>query len=158
MQLCEIYQGLGEQTFRELLRSISLGKLKTYQMFERLKIRLRLTKLNSETLTKSVPRNWERIITERDEEFATELSQAILISHLELIIDVLNFLGIPHEEGFFAKDADVSAMLTEGWQQRCWDHFASDKPQAVLALYLNHLASEMTPDVPLFLPLTPSAK
>jgi hypothetical protein len=152
MHLCAIYEGLGNQAFYDLLRSVSLGKLKTYQMFERLKIRLRLTKLNSETLLKSAPRHWDRIVAEKDEEFATELAQAILICHMDLIVDVLNFLQIPHEEGFFAKDADVSALLTEGWQQRVWDRFSNERSKPVLALYLNHLSGEMAPDLPLFLP------
>ena len=35
-----------------------------------------------------------------------------------MIKDVLDLLGIPHEDGFFAKDLDASDKLTEGWQQR----------------------------------------
>ena len=31
---------------------------------------------------------------------------------------VLDFLGIPNEDGFFAKDLDAPKYLTEGWQQR----------------------------------------
>ena len=59
MQLSDIYQGLGDQAFRDMLKAISLGKLRTYQLFERLKVRLRLNKLNTESLTKSSPRQWE---------------------------------------------------------------------------------------------------
>jgi len=40
---------------------------------------LRLKKLNSEILRKAAPRVWARI-AERDDEFATDLAQAILIS------------------------------------------------------------------------------
>ena len=58
MQLCDIFLGLGEETFNRTLRSISMGKLKTYQLFDRLKTRLYLNKLNSETLRKSAPRFW----------------------------------------------------------------------------------------------------
>ena len=94
-----------------------MGKLKTYQLFDRVKTRLHLSKLNSETLRKSAPRVWTRI-EEHDDDFATDLSQAILVSHLDMIKAVLDHLGVPHEDGFFAKDADVAGYLKEGWQQR----------------------------------------
>lgn len=158
MQLCDIYQGLGDQAFRDLLKAISLGKLRTYQLFERLKVRLRLNKLNTESVAKSAPRQWERIVTERDDAFAMELAQAILVCHMDLIIHVLDHLQIPHQEGFFEKDADVSQFLTDGWQQRAWDAFEATHSKAVLAFYLNHLAVEMTKDPVLFNPLAPAAK
>ncbi len=106
MQLSDIFLRLGEETFTNLLRTVSLGKLKTYQLFDRLKTRLYLNKLNSETLRKSAPRSWARL-GEHDDEFATELSQAILVSHLDMIQAVLNHLGVPHQDGFFDKDANV---------------------------------------------------
>jgi len=77
---------------------------------------------------------------------------------MDLIIDVLNHLQIPHQEGFFEKDADVSAYLTGDWQQRAWDGFHDKHPKAVLAFYLNHLALEMTKDPVLFNPLATAAK
>ena len=43
MQLCDIFLRLGEDNFQQLVRSISLGKLKTYQMFDSIKTRLHLT-------------------------------------------------------------------------------------------------------------------
>ncbi len=92
MQISDIFLGLGEPAVAELLRTMSLGKLKTYQLFDRLKARLHVHKLNSEMLRKVAPRVWERL-NEHDEEFATELSQAILISHLDMIQAVLDFLG-----------------------------------------------------------------
>ncbi len=150
--MCDLYQGLGEQSFRDLLKAISIGKLRTFQLYERLKVRLRLNKLNTESLSKSAPRQWERIVTERDDAFATELGQAVLVCNMPVIIDVLNFLRIPHEEGFFSKDAEISSLLTEGWQQRAWDQFHTVHPPAVLAFYLNHLALEMTPNPVLFQP------
>jgi len=158
MQLCDIYQGLGDQAFRDMLKAISLGKLRTYQLFERLKVRLRLNKLNMESLAKSSPRQWDRIVTERDDAFAMELGQAVLVCHMDLIIDVLDYLQIPHQEGFFEKDADVSQFLTDDWQQRAWDQFSAKHPPAVLAFYLNHLALEMTKDPVLFNPLATAAK
>src|SRR5205085_3823302 len=68
MQVADIFLGLGEYAVAEVLRGISLGKLKTYQLFERVKTRLHVTKLNSETLRKIGPRVWGRL-HERDDEF-----------------------------------------------------------------------------------------
>ena len=70
MQLSEIFLGQGEQAFAELVRAISIGKLKTYQLYDRMKVRFHLAKLNSENMKKATPRFWTRI-TEKDEEFAT---------------------------------------------------------------------------------------
>src|SRR5215472_10800094 len=131
MQLSDIFLRLGENNFQQLLRSISLGKLKTYQIYDRFKTRLYLNKLNSETLRKSAPRTWARI-GEHDEDFAAEVAQAILISHMDMIKAVLDHLGIPHEEGFFAKDADIAKYLKEGWQQEVWDKFHSTLSTAPL--------------------------
>ena len=76
------------------------------------------------------------------EEFAQDLSQAVLVCHLDMIVAVLNFLGIPHEEGFFAKDADVAGFLKAGWEQEAWNAFKDKYPPAVLLFYLNHLRWE----------------
>ena len=38
--------------------------------------------------------------------FGKDLAQAILVSHLEMITAVLDSVGVPHENGFFAKDVD----------------------------------------------------
>src|SRR5262245_50026578 len=119
MQLSDVFLGLGEDNFTGLLRTVSMGKLKTFQLYDRLKTRAHLAKLNSDTLRRASPRLWARM-GEHDEEFATDIAQAALVSHLDMIVAVLNHLEIPHEDGFFPKDADVSAHLTEGWQQRIW--------------------------------------
>jgi len=142
MQLAEIFLGLGEDPFSQLLRSISIGKLKTYQLYDRMKARLHLAKLNSENIRKAAPRLWARL-GERDEEFAADLSQAILVSHLDMIKAVLNELGIPNEEGFFAKDIDGAKYLTDGWQQKVFDKFKETYPKTVLLFYINHLAWEV---------------
>ena len=142
MQLSDIFLQLGEENFHSLLRSISMGRLKTYQLFDRLKTRLYLNKLNSEHLRKAAPRIWARI-GERDDDFASEIAQAILISHLDMIRAVLDHQGIPHEDGFFPKDADVSSHLKEGWQQQVWDKFHSVFPAPALLFYINHLAWEI---------------
>ena len=151
MQLCDIFLRLGEETFQQNMRSISIGKLKTYQLFERVKTRFHLSKLNAETLRKSAPRLWARH-EEHDDDFATDVSQAILVSHLDMIKAVLDQLGVPHEEGFFAKDADVSSYLKEGWQREAWEKFHQTFPPAPLLFYINHLAWEITKAEDVFAP------
>ena len=151
MQLSDIFLGMGEDSFQQLVRSISIGSLKTYQLFERVKARLHVQKLNTESLRKSAARSWQRV-NEPDEEFATEIAQAVLVSHLGLIKQVLDFLGIPHEEGFFAKDVDVNTFLTEGWQARVSEHFKGQAPDAVLLFYINHLAWEVQKAEQVYLP------
>jgi len=115
MRLSDIFVALGEPSFHQLIRSVSIGKLKTFQLYDRVKLRFNLSKLNSENLRKAAPRLWARVGS-HDEEFATDVAQIVLVSHLDMIKDVLDQLGIPHEDGFFAKDLDASGKLTEGWQ------------------------------------------
>ena len=151
MELSSIYTGLGEEAFGRLLRSISMGKLKTYQLFERMKIRLHLPKINAETLQKARGKLFARLV-EDDNELANDLAQSILVCHLDMIIDVLNFLGIPHEEGFFAKETDVSTFLKGDWQKRSYLEFKEKYSPDVLAFYLNHLAAESVKDASFFNP------
>jgi hypothetical protein len=151
MQLTDIFLQLGEDTFQELMRTVSIGRLKTYQIFDRVKTRLHLIKLNSEALRKAAPRIWTRL-QERDDEFAADVAQTILVSHLDMIRAVLDFLEIPHEDGFFAKDADVSSHLTEGWRERVWEKFHATFPPAALLFYINHLAWEMAKAEEVFQP------
>jgi hypothetical protein len=122
-----------------------MGKLRTYQLFERVKVRFHLQKLNSESLRKAGHRLWARI-QEGDEEFAADVAQVILVSHLDMIGAVLDALGIAHEGGFFAKDVDPAQYLTAGWQQRIYDQFAAQYPRAVLLFYINHLDWEVNKD------------
>ena len=142
MQLCEVFLGLGEDSFAQLVRTISIGKLKTYQLYDRMKTRLHLAKLNSEGLRKGVPRFWERL-SESDETFASELAQAILISHMDMITAALGVLEIPNEDGFFAKDLDATKYLADGWQQRVLDALKGRFPEPLVVFYINHLAWEM---------------
>jgi len=142
MQLCEIFIGLGEQTFTQLLRTVSIGKLKTFQIYDRMKARFHLAKLNSEHIRKAEPRFWARL-SEKDEDFATDVAQAILVSHLDLIKAVLDELGIPNQDGFFQKDIDGSKYLTDGWQQKVFDKFKDVYPQPALVFYVNHLGWEL---------------
>jgi hypothetical protein len=65
---------------------------------------------------------------------------------------VLDHLGIPHEDGFFAKDADLAAHFTEGWQQQAWEKFRGTFPPAALLFYINHLAFEISKAEDVFQP------
>jgi hypothetical protein len=151
MQMCGVFLALGPDVFHQLVRGISIGKLKTYQVYERFKVRARLAKLNSEALRKAEPRFWARIEA-GEEEFATDLSQVFLLSHLEMIIAVLNFLGIPNDQGFFDKDLKPEQYLTEGWQKRVFAEFAGKYPREVLLFYINHLDWELNKTDQVFLP------
>lgn len=142
MQLCDVFLELGEDRFSQLVGAISIGKLKTYQLYERFKTRLHLAKLNVETLHKAVPRLWSRL-RDRNDEYATDLAQAVLVSHLDMIVDVLNFVGIPHEQGFFAKDLDAKPHLTDGWEARVFEQFHGKYSEPLLLFYINHLAWEL---------------
>lgn len=151
MQLSGVMEALGEDVFRELVKGISIGKLKTYQVYERFKLRARLPKLNSEALRKSEPKLWARI-TAGEEDFATDLSQVFLLSHLPMIVDVLNLLGIPNEDGFFDKDLKPEQYLTEGWQTKVFEHFSETYNRSVLIFYINHLDWELNKTDTVFLP------
>jgi hypothetical protein len=151
MQLCDIFLRLGQDNFQQNMRSVSMGRLKTYQLYDRVKTRLHLSKLNSETLRKCAPRVWARIEA-HDDEFATDISQAILVSHLDMIKAVLDHLGIPHEDGFFAKDAEVAGYLKDGWRQSTWEKFHATFPAAPLLFYINHLAWEIAKAEDVFAP------
>jgi hypothetical protein len=151
MTLSDVFLQLGEERLRQLVRGISIGKLRTYQLYERFKIRTHLSKLNTENLRSAVPRFWQRL-NDQDLEFATDLSQAILIAHMDMIVAVLNFLEIPNQEGFFEKDIDAAKHLTEGWQSRTFEHFKDAYPEALLLFYINHLGSETKTQPQAFLP------
>jgi hypothetical protein len=150
MQLSDIFLGQGEPAFVELVRAISIGKLKTYQLYDRMKVRFHLAKLNAESMKKATPRFWVRV-TEKDDEFATDLGQAILVSHLDMIKAVIDDLGIPNQDGFFDKDIDGSKYLTDGWQQRTYEKFKDAYPAQVLLFYINHLAWELAKSEEVFL-------
>ncbi|NDJ10603.1 MAG: hypothetical protein EBY17_05350 [Acidobacteriia bacterium] len=143
MQLSDVFLQLGEERLRQLVRGISIGKLRTYQLYDRFKTRTHLPKVNTENLKKAVPRFIQRLGTS-DQEFATDLAQAILIAHMDMIQAVLNYLGIPNQEGFFEKDVDAKAVLTEGWESRAWEQFKGSYDHAILLFYINHLAWELS--------------
>ncbi|HWB83192.1 MAG TPA: hypothetical protein VG675_03555 [Bryobacteraceae bacterium] len=156
MQISDAYLCLGEDAFGQLIRSISIGKLRTFQIYEGFKVRAHLHKLNTEILRKAAPRFWARL-SEHDEEFAKDLAQAVLVSHLDMITAVLNFLGIPHENGFFAKDMDAKPYFTDGWEERVCEKFRGVYPEPILIFYINHLRWELLEAAEPFRPASPSA-
>jgi hypothetical protein len=156
MEISDLYLGMGQDAFERLIRTISIGKLKTYQMYEAFKIRAHLQKLNTEALKKAAPRFWARL-SERDEDFGRDLAQAILVSHLEMITAILDFLGLPHENGFFAKDMDAKPFLTDGWEDRVYQKFREGFPEPLLVFYVNHLRWELLGATELYRPASPSA-
>jgi hypothetical protein len=142
MQISDVYLGLGQDVFAQLIRGISIGKLRTYQIYEGFKVRAHLHKVNTEALRKSIPRFWTRISAGEDD-FAKDLAQAILVSHLDMISAVLDLLGVPHENGFFSKDIDAKPYFTEGWEDRVFEKFHGVYSDAILAFYINHLRWEL---------------
>lgn len=156
MEISDVYLGMGQDAFSRLMRTISIGKLKTYQMYEGFKVRAHLSKVNTEILRKSVPKFWARLEA-RDEDFAKDLAQVILVSHLEMIVAILDFLGVPHENGFFAKDMDAKPYFTEGWEGRVYQNFREQYPEPLLIFYVNHLRWELLGATEPYLPLSPSA-
>ena len=79
----------------------------------------------------------------------------MLVSHLDMIIAVLDFLGVPHENGFFAKDMDPKPHFTEGWEGRVYEKFRWTVPEAVLVFYINHLRWELLKAEELYRPERP---
>jgi hypothetical protein len=156
MHITDVYLGLGQDAFGQLIRGISIGKLKTYQIYEGFKVRAHLQKVNTESLRKAVPKLWERI-GGGDEDFAKDLAQAVLVSHLDMITAVLDFLTIPHENGFFAKDMDPKPYFTEGWEGRVHENFRGTWPEALLLFYMNHLRWELLGAEEVYRPASPSA-
>ncbi|HEY2012366.1 MAG TPA: hypothetical protein VGH38_02645 [Bryobacteraceae bacterium] len=156
MQISDVYLGLGQEVFDQLIRGISIGKLRTYQIYEGFKVRAHLHKLNTETLRKSVPKFWARI-SEPDEDFAKDMAQAVLVSHLEMITAVLDLLGVPHENGFFSKDMDPKPFFTEGWENRVFEKFHGVYSDAILAFYINHLRWELLGATEVYRPAAPNA-
>jgi hypothetical protein len=142
MEISEVYRGLGQEAFGALIRGISIGKLRTYQIYEGFKVRAHLHKVNTESLRKAVPKLWERILG-GDEEFGRDLAQAVLVSHLDMIGAVLDFLGVPHENGFFAKDMDPKPHFTPGWEDRILEKFRTAFSEPLLLFYINHLRWEL---------------
>jgi hypothetical protein len=140
--MSDVFASLGRPALDDLVRSISLGALRSYQLFDAFKIRVRLNKLNTEHLRKATPRLWDRL-EQKDEDLARELAHAVLISHIGFVVEVLDFLKVPHDgSGFLLKDANLQEHLADGWQQRILNEFQGRYPEPLVRLYINHLAWE----------------
>ncbi len=142
MELGAIYEAFGRDRSCKLVRSISLGALKTYGVYEAIKVRSRQRTLNRQKLRAAAPQMWERI-KDGDADLARDLSQAVLVSNIPMIIVVLDLLEIEHDDnGFFAKDSDYSSQLSEGWDQRVFDNCKDNYDEDLVLLYINHLGWE----------------
>jgi len=151
MQVSEIFQSLGEDGFREVLGTVTISKLKTYQLYEGLKARAHLPKLNVAGLKKVTPRFSERV-AQGDEDLAGDLAQAVLVSNLDMIIAVLDHLGLEHNDGYFDKGYEADDVLKDDWREKAYEYFKNDYPKPLLVFYLNHLAHETTKVEDLFVP------
>jgi len=151
MLLSEILTKLSPEDFAALAGRISIGKLKTYQLFDSLKTHARLSKLNADGLKKAIPVLRARV-AEGNEELAKDVAQAILLGHLDMVESVLDFLGIPNQGGFFDKGLDASPYLTEGWQARVYEKFKDSYPPVAVQFYINHLAWELDKSAGCFQP------
>ena len=142
MDLAEVYVALGQERTVRLVRTISIGALKTYGVYAGIKIRSRLRKFNRRNLRSAAPRLWLRMKA-GDSALAQELSQAVLVSNIPLIVFVLDLLQIEHDgNGFFSKDTDYSSQLTAGWEERVFAEAANRYPEDLVLLYINHLGWE----------------
>ena len=142
MDLAEVYSALGQEPAAKLVRSISLGALKTYGVYRELKIRSRLRRFNRKRLRAAAPKLWQRVVA-GDDGLARDLSQAVLVSNIPLIVEVLDLLEIEHDgSGFLPKDADHSERLTPHWERRGDDEFKGRFPEELVLLYINHLGWE----------------
>ena len=130
--------------------------MRTFQIYEGFKVRAHLHKVNTEILRKSVPKFWDRA-TGGDEDFGRDLAQAVLVSHLDMISAVLDFLGVPHENGFFAKDVNARPHFTDGWETRVFEQFRSAFSEPLLLFYINHLRWEVLEATEPWQPASPNA-
>ncbi len=143
MELTDAYRALGQRRFDTLAGSVSIGALKTFSVYENFKVRSRLGKLNRQRLRRAAPKLWQRIAA-GDEDLARDFAQAVLVSNIDLVVDVLDFLEIPHDgNGFFDKDADPGAKLSDGWRQKVFDEFRQRRGEALVLFYINHLGWEI---------------
>ncbi len=156
MDLTEVFQALGRSSFQELVEGVSMGRLRTYDVYESFKVRAHLSKLNRERLRRAVPRLWDRLM-QGEQDLAHELAQGILVSNLPFVVEVLDFLEIQHDgSGFFDKNSSAAKELEDGWQAKVFEEFRGRYPESLIVLYTNHLAGELNPSRAIFLPAGPT--
>lgn len=142
MDLVGVYSALGQARCANLVGTISIGALRTYGVYEAIKIRSRLRRLNRKKLRASSAKLWKRI-ADGDEDLARDLSQGVLVSNIPFVVAVLDHLGIEHDgSGFFANEADRVEHLTPGWAGNVFGEFSGRYPDELVLLYINHLGWE----------------
>ena len=142
MDLVGVFKALGREPCVKLVRSVSIGALRTFGVYEAIKIRSRLRTLNRQKLRTVAPKLWIRI-ADGDTDLAHALSQAILVSNIPLITGVLDFLKIEHDgNGFYSKDADHAENLRPGWADAVLERFGDRYPRELVLLYINYLGWE----------------
>ena len=126
-----------------MLSEVSMGALRTYRLFDTFKVRAHLIKLNREKLRKAAPKLWDRLGA-GDEDLAREVSQGVLVSNLDFVVEALDHLGIEHDgNGFFDKEAQADGKLGEGWREKLLAAFRERYPEPLILLYINHLDWEL---------------
>lgn len=142
MDLAEVYEALGQERVAGSIRTISMGALKTFGVYQSLKVGSRLRKLNRSNLQRAAGRLWQRV-ADGDTDLGRDLSQAILVSNIPLVTEVLDCLELEHDgNGFFSKDSDHADKLTEGWAERVFAHCKDRFDQDLILLYINYLGWE----------------
>lgn len=142
MELAEVYVALGQERTVRLARTISIGALKTFGVYEGIKIRSRLHRFNRRKLRAAAPKLWRRIAS-GDSGLAREFSQAVLVSNIPLMVEVLDLLDIEHDgNGFFAKESDYSQQLGSGWPKTVSEECLGRYSEELVLLYINHLGWE----------------
>lgn len=142
MELATVYQALGRERSGELVKTVSMGALRRYGMYQAMKVRSRLRTLNRRKLRALAPRLWDRIL-KGDTGLARDLSQAVLVSNIPMMVSVLDLLGVKHDgSGFFDKDGDYSDKFEAGWEAKVVDHCKGSFDDDLVLLYINHLGWE----------------
>lgn len=142
MDFPEVYERLGMERSDRLVRSVSIGALKTFNVYEAIKIRSQLHTLNRQKLRAASHNLWRRIVR-GDADLARDLTQAVLVSNIAFVAAVLDHLGIEHDgNGFFAKEGDYTEQLGAGWERAVFDTFRDRYPEELVLLYINHLGWE----------------
>lgn len=142
MDLAEVYEALGQERVVRTARSISMGALKTFGVYQALKVGSRLRKLNRSNLQRAARNLWQRV-ADGDTDLGRDLSKAVLVSNIPLVIDVLDCLELEHDgNGFFSEDSDHADKLSEGWAEKAFAHCKDRFDQDLLLLYINYLGVE----------------
>ncbi len=142
MELAAVYKALGRKRSCDLVKGVSMGALRTFGVYGAIKIRSRLRTLNRRKLASIAPRLWDRI-QDGDKGLERDLTQAVLVSNIPMIVSVLDLLGIEHDgNGFFDKDGDYTDKFSEGWEARVVEHCRARFNDDLVLLYVNHLGWE----------------